>query len=117
MDDFGYPIYKKAFGNGDVNTSTGIWDWESITASPYYEVPEGDVFTADGEYMVVSFNLGGRADSGSTYFWIDNISVTEYFPCAEFDLTGDCQRNIEDLEVLMNTWLNCNRYPSLQCGL
>lgn len=116
--DFGDIIYKKAYGNGNLNTSTGVWGWESIADSPNgSSAPAGGVFTATAPYMVISFNLGGRADSGVTHFWVDNISVTEILPCAEIDLTGDCMLNLQDLAAFALEWLDCNRNPVAECGL
>ena len=116
--DFGSIIYKKAYGNGNLNTSTGIWGWESISASPNgSSAPAGGIFTASAPYMIISFNLGGRANSGSTHFRVDNISVTENLPCSELDLTDDCLLNVEDLKALAESWLDCNRDPSSQCGM
>jgi hypothetical protein len=114
--DFGSIIYKKAYGNGNLNTSTGVWSWEPITASPNgSSAPAGGVFVATAPYMCVSFNLGGRANSGSTYYWVDNISVIGNLPCAEIDLNDDCQLNFQDLAIFVEDWLLCNRDPASEC--
>ena len=114
--DFGSVIYIKAYGNGNLNSLTGVWDWESITASPNgAAAPADGVFTATAPYMCVSFNLGGWADSGTTHFWVDNISVTENLPCVELDFTDDCKLTLEDLEVFAEDWLTCNRDPADEC--
>ncbi len=121
FEDSNYPasstiVYKKAYGNGDLNTTDGIWSWESITGSPNgTSAPTDGVFTATAPYMIVSFNLGGRANSGTTQISVDNISVTEVLPCPEYDLNDDCQLNILDLTIFAENWLNCNREPESEC--
>jgi len=111
-------MYKKAYGAGLQNTTTGFWDWESITDSPNGTTPPaGGIFTATAQYMVVAFNLGGRAGSGSTYINADNISVVETggTPCPEMDLSGDCALDWLDVRVFAESWLNCNRNPAGEC--
>lgn len=107
-------MYKKAYGAGTTNTSTGIWDWEDITASPT-NGPTSGIFTASNSYMVVSFNLGGRVGSGMTNYHLDNISVIETPPCPESDINGDCVLNWLDIEQLVADWLTCNRTPIEEC--
>lgn len=115
--DFGSIIYKKAYGNGNLNTTNGIWDWEPITASPNGSgAPAGGIFVATAPYMCISFNLGGRADSGSTHIRVDNVTVTENLPCSEIDLNDDCLLDLQDLIVFAQDWLSCNRQPSSECG-
>ena len=116
--DFGNLVYKKSYGTSNLNTSTGIWNWESITDSSYDGGPQGSVFAATAPYMCVSFNLGGRANSGTTYCRLENLSVMEITPCPEIDLNDDCELNLEDLELLLDEdWLTCNRDPFSECWL
>lgn len=108
--------YKKAYGAGTTNTSTGVWGWEDITASPNGTIPPaGGVFTATAPYMVVSFNLGGRVGSGAINMHLDNVSVKEAVTCPSNDLNGDCVLNWLDMLQLANNWLVCNRNPSSEC--
>jgi hypothetical protein len=110
-------MYKKAYGAGTTNTSTGIWTWEAFTGSPNgSNPPSGGIFTATGPYMVVAFNLGGRANSGSPHINVDNISVVESVPCATIDLNADCVLNWQDMTIFTTNWLACNRYPTGECG-
>jgi hypothetical protein len=109
-------MYKKAYGNGTTNTSTGIWNWEEITASPNgSNPPAGGVFTATASYMVVAFNVGGRASSGAPFIHADNIRVAEAVTCPPFDLNGDCAFNWLDVTMFANNWLACNRNPAGEC--
>jgi pectate lyase len=72
--------YKKATVGGP-NAPTTPWDWESVLASPSdTSSPTNGVFTATDNYMVVAFNLGGRAGTGVGYYHADNVSVTPYPP-------------------------------------
>lgn len=108
--------YKKAYGGGTTNTSTGVWGWEDITASPNgTNPPAGGVFTATNSYMVVSFNLGGKVGSGAINMHLDNISVKEAVTCPANDLNGDCAVNWLDMLQLANNWLACNRNPGSEC--
>jgi hypothetical protein len=67
-------------------------------------------------YEVIDLGtLGGRANCGSTHFWVSNISVTGNLPCAEIDLSDDCQLNFQDLAVFAEAWLDCNRDPDSEC--
>jgi hypothetical protein len=70
-------MYKKA-SYGGPNAPAGPWDWESILLSPNSSPvpPAGGLFTATDSYMVVLFNIGGRANAGSSYYYLDNASVT-----------------------------------------
>jgi pectate lyase len=73
-------MYKKATAGGP-NEPTAPWDWESVLASPNDTVsPTNGIFTATDNYMVVGFNLGGRAGTGVGYYYADNVSVTPYPP-------------------------------------
>ena len=109
-------VYKKAYGVSNLNTTNGKWSWESITDSPNgSNTPTENIFVATAPYMIVSFNLGGRANSGTTNIWIDNISVTEVLPCPEYDLNSDCTLNIQDITMFAAEWLDCNREPSSEC--
>jgi len=107
-------MYKKAYGAGITNTTTGIWGWEDITASSTNGPTDG-VFIATNSYMVVSFNLGGRVGSGTTRFNVDNISAVEAVPCPSHDLNNDCALDWLDILALANDWLTCNRNPVGEC--
>lgn len=77
-------IYKKA-SDGGPNDQPMPWDWESVLLSPDNGAsPEDGIFTATGDYMVIGFNLGGRAVSSNNtqpgFFWVDNVSVSPYPP-------------------------------------
>jgi hypothetical protein len=109
--NWGSIMYKKAYGNGNLNTSTGVWDWESILASPNNDPnspPEG-IFTATDNYMVIFFHVGGRANSGSPWINADNVKVMEvgapitYWPIG--DLNGDCFVDFNDLDTFTLNWL------------
>jgi pectate lyase len=110
--------YKKAYGAGTTNTSTGIWDWEEITASKNSggSPPADDIYTvpAGKSYMVVAFNLGGRANSGTTWISMDNMSVIEH-ACPAMDLNGDCNLDCTDLAQFAQDWLTCYREPASEC--
>jgi hypothetical protein len=107
-------MYKKAYGAGTTNTTTGIWDWEYVTASPT-NGPASGVFTATNSYMVVAFNLGGRVGSGMTTIHLDNTGVKEAVTCPPYDLNGDCAINWLDMLQFANNWLVCNRDPAGEC--
>jgi hypothetical protein len=111
-------MYKKAYGAGLQNTTTGIWGWEPFTDSPNGTTPPpGGIFTATAPYMVIAFNLGGRAGSGNTHINADNISVIEAggTSCPEMDLSGDCALDWLDVKVFAESWLDCNRNPAEEC--
>ena len=88
--------YKKATDGGP-NQTPMPWDWESITASPdsANPGPSDGVFTATDNYMIVSFNLGGRAQSSNNtqpgYYWVDNVSVTPWPPISSPVFTSAAQ--------------------------
>jgi hypothetical protein len=69
-------MYKKSTYGG-VNVPAGPWDWESILLSPNTSPvpPAGGTFTATNSYMVVVFNIGGRANAGTCYLNVDSVSV------------------------------------------
>jgi pectate lyase len=72
--------YKKATAGGP-NEPTTAWNWESVLASPNSVTsPTNGIFTATDKFMVVGFNLGGRAGTGVGYYNIDNVSVTPFAP-------------------------------------
>jgi|GEM_PF-5615137 len=77
-------VYKKASDGGPNEPPPSGWDWESILLSPNNaEAPADGIFTATDDYMVVGFNLGGRAASdgpGPGSFHLDNVSVTPWPP-------------------------------------
>jgi hypothetical protein len=108
--------YKKAYGAGTTNTSTGIWGWEDITASPTNGGPTNGVFTASNSYMVIAFNVGGRVGSGTPFINLDNITVMETAViCPPYDLNDDCTVDIEDIAFMADDWLVCNRIPAQEC--
>jgi hypothetical protein len=108
--------YKKAV-DGTLNYWEP-WNMESILLSPEGGPTDG-IFTATNVYMTIGFNLGGHADGGGAYYNVDNVSVIEASGagCADYDLTDDCQVNIDDLAALVAVWLDCNRDPSGECGM
>jgi hypothetical protein len=109
-------MYKKAYGAGTTNTSTGIWDWEPFVSSPNGSNPPANgIFTATGPYMVIAFNLGGRVGSGTPNIYADNISVIEVMTCPPFDLNGDCVLDWMDILDFASQWLVCNRDPVGEC--
>jgi pectate lyase len=109
-------IFEKAGSSGNLNIDdSGAWDWEEITGSPIEGAPAGGVFTATDPYMVISFNLGGKAGSGVTSTNVDNISVTEVLPCPGADVNGDCRLNWLDVMQLASQWCACNRSPDYEC--
>ncbi len=109
-------MYKKAYGAGTTNTSTGIWGWEEITASPNGSIPPaGGVFTATAPYMVIAFNMGGRVSSGEISMHIDNLGVTELTPCPAVDLNDDCVLDWLDMLRFADDWLVCSRNPATEC--
>ena len=62
-----------------MDQATGTWGWESVLTSPDTSAtpgPTDGVFTATDEFMFVGFNIGGRADSGTANFLVDNVSIT-----------------------------------------
>jgi hypothetical protein len=71
--------YKRASDGGPHLPPTSGFDWESILDSPDGGPADG-VFTATDEWMVLGFNLGGRAESSNNtqpgFYWVDNASVT-----------------------------------------
>jgi pectate lyase len=111
-------MYKKSTYGG-VNTPTAPWDWASILLSPNTSPvpPAGGLFTATDSYMVVAFNIGGRASAGTCYYNVDNISVVEAggSPCPSTDLNDDCAFDWLDIEVFAADWLACNRNPGSEC--
>ncbi len=80
-------VYKKASDGGPNQPPASGWDWESVLLSPNdAAAPADGVFTATDNYMVVGFNLGGRASSdgpGPGFFHLDNVSVTSWPPEAK----------------------------------
>jgi pectin methylesterase-like acyl-CoA thioesterase len=107
-------MYGKSFGATNQNIgTTGMWDWEQITASPIHGPVDG-VFTATGRYMVVAFTVGGHPSSGVGLYILDNVSVTGP-ACPQFDLNGDCSLDFADVCQLASDWLTCNRAPSGEC--
>jgi pectate lyase len=111
-------MYKKTYGAGLLNTTTGIWSWETFTSSPNGSAPPaGGIFTATAPYMVIAFNLGGRASSGSPYIDVDNIHVVEAgtSACPEMDLNDDCAFDWLDIHVFAADWLACSRNPVGEC--
>jgi pectate lyase len=73
-------MYKKATDGGP-NAPTAPWNWESVLASPNSVAsPTNGIFTATDSYMVVGFNLGGRAGTGIGHYYVDNVSVAPYPP-------------------------------------
>ena len=111
-------MYKKATYGGP-NATPMPWDWESILLSPNTSPvpPAGGIFTATDNYMVVVFNIGGRANAGTCYYSVDDISLVEAggTPCPTIDLNDDCQLDIQDLVVFSQDWLDCNREPAGEC--
>jgi len=111
-------MYKKATYGGP-NATPMPWDWESILLSPNTSPvpPDGGIFTATDSYMVVAFNLGGRANAGTCYYSVDSVSVVENGPaCPAMDLSGDCALDWLDVRVFAESWLNCNRNPAEECS-
>jgi hypothetical protein len=109
-------MYKKATYGGP-NATPMPWDWESILLSPNTNPvpPAGGLFTATNNYMVVAFNLGGRANAGTTYYNVDNVSVVGGTPCPSMDLNDDCAFDWLDIEKFVADWLDCNRNPGSEC--
>jgi len=108
-------IFQKVGSSGNLNQDANTFDWEDIRNSPNGTVPTGGVFTATAPYMVIAFNLGGKAGSGPTWVDIDNIKVTIATPCPTIDLNNDCALNFLDMLQFANDWLVCNRVPSSEC--
>jgi hypothetical protein len=107
-------MYGKSFGATSQNIgTTGMWDWEQITASPIHGPVDG-VFTATARYMVVAFESGGAAGSGVGFCYLDNVSVSGP-GCPQVDLSGDCSLDFADLCQLATDWLVCNREPASEC--
>jgi len=71
--------YKKATDGGPHTPPNGVFDWESILDSPDGGPTDG-WFTATDDWMLVGFNLGGRAEGSNNtqpgFYWVDNVSVT-----------------------------------------
>jgi hypothetical protein len=96
--------------------TTGVWAWESMTASSAWSMaPTNGIYTAAGNYMVIAFNLEATANSGATYMWVDNVKVQEVAPCPIGDLNGDCVLTMKDLAAMAANWLVCNRSPAAGC--
>lgn len=93
---------------------TGIWDWQDITASFDPEFIGSNNFIADNSYLIVYINLGGRAASGNTEVFIDNIVVTACQGILNGDLNDDCVVDLQDLGLLASEWLDCN--SELSCN-
>ena len=111
--------YKKATDGGP-NEEPQPWDWESVLDSPNStSSPSDGIFTATNSYMTIGFNIGGRAGVGPGYYYVDNVSVVESdgTSCPEIDMNDDCQLDLDDIEILVEAWLECNRNPSSQCQL
>jgi hypothetical protein len=103
-------MYAKVFGVANQNIdSTGYWDWESITASQTNGPADG-IFTADGNYIVVAFSEGGLPNSGTGYFYADNVKV-EGPECSAADLNGDCFLDWLDVEKFVLQSKPCRRMP------
>jgi pectate lyase len=84
VPDVGAPAftiqYKKATGGGP-NEPAAPWNWESVLASPNSVTsPTNGIFIATDKYLVVGFNLGGRAGTGVGFYNVDNVSVTPFDP-------------------------------------
>jgi hypothetical protein len=117
VDEWGTIRFKKAWGGTPLNTTTGIWDWESILSSPDGTNPgPGDgVFTATGSYMTVALNVGGRVKSAApaypVWVYIDNFKV---LPCHDASGT-DCSADFKYVAWIANNWLACNIDPATSC--
>jgi hypothetical protein len=117
--------YKKAYGDGLTNTTTGTWGWESILASPDGGGPANGAFTvpAGMTYMVLSFSIGGRALSvdttaslfapGSVWYMVDNIRVCNGVYTG--DLNDDCNVDFKDLASMAGKWLYCGMNHANLC--
>ena len=73
--------YKKATDGGP-NEVPMPWNWESVLRS-HDGGPEDGIYTATDNYMVVGFNLGGRAGVGPGFYNLDNVRVTPWPPIIE----------------------------------
>ena len=115
-DMFYRKIYEKAGSTGNLNIDdTGAWNWEPITASPIEGTSAGCIFTATDAYMVIAFNLGGKAGSGVSSASVDNIIVTEVLPCPGADVDGNCSLDWLDVMQFAGEWCTCNRTPDFEC--
>jgi pectate lyase len=114
---WGSIMYKKAFGVANMNVgAAGTWAWEPITSSATgASGPADGVFTATDDYMIVAVNLGGRANSGQTYFNVDNFQVVETNPCPRIDLNNDCILDFLDIQQFASYYLSCGRTPATEC--
>jgi hypothetical protein len=63
---------------------------------------------------VVAFSEGGLPNSGTGYFYADNVKV-EGPECATMDLNDDCFLDWLDVEKFADDWLFCNRSPAGEC--
>lgn len=85
-------VYKKASDGGPNEPVADGWDWESVLLSPNDgEVPTDGIFTATDDYLVIGFNLGGRAASdgpGPGVLFVDEVSVTPWPPEADPRITA-----------------------------
>jgi hypothetical protein len=114
--------YKKSWDGANydyVNISAGgTWPWEDITASPTGQPPAYYIPQVGQNYMVIAFNLGGLALTGTPqvpYVMIDNVTIVECSQWLAGDTNQDCAVNISDLALVANLWLNCNLTPASAC--
>ena len=107
-------MYRKSWGIDSQNTTPdGVWNWEPITAS-LANGPSDGIFTADAEYMVVAFTMGGIEGYTTPWIDVDNIMV-EGPGCPLLDLNDDCSLDFLDLRRFAEDWLTCNRVPEGEC--
>ena len=90
-------MYKRATDGGQSTSPvTGLpfdnpWTSQDITLS-YTDGPADGIITATGDYMLVAFNLGGRAQSSNDtqpgFYNVDNVSLTLVPEPSSFALLG-----------------------------
>ena len=93
-------VYKKATDGGP-NDVPMPWPYESVLSSPSGG-PANGAFPADAGYMILGFNIGGRAGVGPGYFYLDDVSVTlaPPPPSTTFTWTG----NVDSLWSTAGNW-------------
>jgi hypothetical protein len=116
-DDWGTIRYKKAIGGTALNADPMPWDWQSILISPdaTNPGPADGVFTATGQYMTVSINVGGRISSCDpthpVFVYVDNFKI---LPCHD-EAGTDCSADFKYIAWIANSWLACNIDPATSC--
>ncbi|MBI9017723.1 MAG: hypothetical protein JEZ07_10745 [Phycisphaerae bacterium] len=112
---------KRLYVNGEVvATATGItMDTNTVQAfqigAGANESTTGHDFFVEGLIDEVKFYNYTLSDKEIAQLYID--VYPDAVICAgnpAFDLNGDCQVNIEDLQLLMLSWLDCNLLPDCQ---